>query len=88
MSAEKPHQADTGAIFPNSEKWIAAGTNRPQHSGEASTACQACGHVSRWRLAAWNKIGKKSGEPLISLKFNVPENDKAPAPAPAEGGTP
>jgi hypothetical protein len=75
MSAEKPHKLDTGAIFPNSEKWIAEKEGRPQHGGEATIVCQHCQQVNRVRVSAWQHVDR-AGKAFMSLAFTAPRAKK------------
>ena len=83
MSAANPHKPNSGTLFPNSEKFLAEGRakgkDRPQMGGEVNILCPCCQQETRFRVSAWSKTGRESGQAFLSLAFAEPE-DK-------EGGT-
>lgn len=68
MSAEKQHKDNTGVLFPNSAKWKAQGTNRPDYGGECTVA------GIRYRVAAWEKTSE-AGNPFLSLAFSPADKE-------------
>lgn len=72
MSATNHHDPNTGVLFPNAEKWIAEKEGRPDFGGELETICQCCGKTSRFRVSAWNNVGKQSGKAFIAIKLSKP----------------
>lgn len=72
MSAEKPHQKNSGVLYPNGKGWIAEKPGRPDKGGEATIECPHCKAEARMRVAAWEKTGSVSGRPLLSLSFSFP----------------
>jgi len=61
MSAEKPHNENTGVLFTNSDAWKKEKAGRPDFSGEITV------EGKRFRLSAWNKISKSTGRAFLSL---------------------
>lgn len=76
MSAEQPHKPNTGVLFPNSDKWREQKEGRPNYSGEISAVCPCCHASNRYRVAAWNQVGKQSGKPFLSVKLSEPQEKK------------
>ena len=79
MSNENPHTDNTGVLFFNSEEWRMEKPGRPEYTGEATV------NGVRLRVAAWDKISKKTGKQFISLAFSIPQNDN-PKPEQRKGG--
>lgn len=78
VSAESPHYDNSGVLFPNSEKWQAQKDGRPQFGGE----CTIEGR--RFRVAAWNKVGK-TGLSFLALAFSAPQAKPYPKVKPDQG---
>lgn len=76
MSAENPHKPNSGVLFPNSAKWIAAKKGRPYMGGEVEIECPCCREKFEMRLAAWKQQGKESGRDFLSLAFTLPKENE------------
>jgi hypothetical protein len=96
MSAEHEHKDNSGVLFWNSQKWIAAGGDRerPKLSGECTV------NGKRLRVAAWEKQGA-NGLEFLSLAFSEPKesakkflktykapHERLPSPAPSPAPAP